>query len=541
MRPLTLSLALVALAAGPPRYFDDAALRAVVFVDRNEGWAAGDEGTVWHSIDGGATWERQPTGVRASLRGLCFLTPYTGVCVGREELPGGVSAGVVLLTTDGGLTWSRAAAGRLPGLNGVKFFDDHNGLVFGDGTDRHPSGVFATADGGRTWKPLPGPRVPTWLAADFSDPQTGALGGAWSRMSILRGGAFSGSEVDPLGGRAVADVKLQGQRAVAVGDGGLVLLSRDSAGARWGFDPMKPLPQAALFDCDFRAVAQSGDHLWVAGRPGSIVFHSPDRGKTWDVQLTGQPLPINSLCFLNDRDGCAVGEMGTVLVTRDGGKTWTATKRGGQRAAALFVHTDADGLPLDTVAALGLEDGYLTAALRVVSADPASAAPERARDSMRFAAAVRQAGGAAGETLWQFPRPGHLSGADAKGLLAALDALHDGKAAEGLLRQTVLALRLWQPELVVCDADGSPAAEAAREAFRRAEDPNAFPEQLRVLGLKPWQPKKLYALCADGPVALDPTRSSVRLGDTARDFAAGPFALLSESPLPAKRCYRLRE
>ena len=43
-------------------HFGDAALRSIQFVDENEGWAAGDDGVMWHTIDGGKTWERQPTG-----------------------------------------------------------------------------------------------------------------------------------------------------------------------------------------------------------------------------------------------------------------------------------------------------------------------------------------------------------------------------------------------------------------------------------------------------------------------------------------------
>ena len=61
------------------------------------------------SIDGGTTWERQPTGVRASLRSLHFLNPFTGWVAGREERAHGAgSSGVLLFTQDGGLTWLRA-------------------------------------------------------------------------------------------------------------------------------------------------------------------------------------------------------------------------------------------------------------------------------------------------------------------------------------------------------------------------------------------------------------------------------------------------
>jgi len=68
----------------------------------------GDDGVVWHSIDAGNNWERQPTGVRASLRSVHFLNPYTGWIAGREELPhNGGSSGVLLFTVDGGLKWQK--------------------------------------------------------------------------------------------------------------------------------------------------------------------------------------------------------------------------------------------------------------------------------------------------------------------------------------------------------------------------------------------------------------------------------------------------
>src|SRR5438105_15702441 len=123
MRPLLITFAVLATAsgsrAGDLRYMDDAALRAVQFVDHGkEGWAVGDEGVILHTLDGGQTWERQATGLRASLRSVAFVGQYAGWVVGREELPHGRgSAGVLLYTKDGGETWQRLLASSLPGLN----------------------------------------------------------------------------------------------------------------------------------------------------------------------------------------------------------------------------------------------------------------------------------------------------------------------------------------------------------------------------------------------------------------------------------------
>src|SRR6516162_9264666 len=52
MRPYLLAVLAGAVLAMPARaadlrYFDDAALRAVQFIDTDVGWAVGDEGVVW--------------------------------------------------------------------------------------------------------------------------------------------------------------------------------------------------------------------------------------------------------------------------------------------------------------------------------------------------------------------------------------------------------------------------------------------------------------------------------------------------------------
>jgi photosystem II stability/assembly factor-like uncharacterized protein len=557
MRRIRLVLWVCALLApkawaGDLRNFADAPLHAVQFVDANEGWAVGDEGAVWHTIDGGRTWERQPTGVRASLRSLHFLNPYTGWIAGREELPHGGSAGVLLFTRDGGLKWQRLSSASLPGLNQIRFLDNQTGFVAGDGSDQFPSGVFGTTDTGRTWKPVAGPRVPAWLAADFQDGQTGALVGAWGRLATLRQGALGPADMDDLSGRSVLGVHLAGNLAVAVGQGGLVLRSADSAGARWGYADIK-LPVEVRAGWDFHAVHGVGEHFWAAGRPGSVVLHSGDRGQTWQIQRTGQPLPINGLFFLDARHGWAVGELGCILTTADGGQTWSVQRRGGQRAAVLLVHARAAGVPADTVAAVGGEDGYLATVLQVLAPDPNSAAPQRASDGPRLAAAVRQVGGAGAELVWHFPVPQHLTASGRGDLLSFWDRIHGGRGAEQLLRQLVLAMRVWRPNVIITDhpdaqIPGSPAealvVEAVHEAFQRAADPQAFPEQLGALGLEPWRADKLYTRWegrTGAHVVLDLTAPCPRLLGTARDLAADVAGLLADAPAapPAQRFYRL--
>ena len=190
---LFVSISFTAVRANnfPPNY-DDAPLHAVTFVDKTEGWAVGDHGVIWHTVDGGKFWERQKSGTRASLRAVQFLTPYTGFAVGRTELPTtlGHSSGIVLTTTNGGLTWTELTNGLMPGLMVVKFFNDKNGIVTGDSTPAFPCGIFTTSDGGISWKPQDGPKGVNWTSSNFRDETSGEIIGGGGRRLKIENGKF---------------------------------------------------------------------------------------------------------------------------------------------------------------------------------------------------------------------------------------------------------------------------------------------------------------------------------------------------------------
>jgi photosystem II stability/assembly factor-like uncharacterized protein len=552
--PLVFALfAAVAAPAGaqPPVAFADAGLHAVQFIDDKEGWACGADGTVWHSMTGGKSWERQKTGTRASLRGLHFVSPNVGWAVGRIDGPNGTSVGALLRTTDSGVKWDEVGTNVMPPLSAVRFLDEKTGFVFGEATDAFPNSAFVTTDGGATWDPVKDARLPGTRTAEVV-PTTKVIlaGGAAGKLGLVGafdkdGHAYRDAELDPLGGRAVnglavsTAVSATGQPVCyAACDGGAVLVSSD-AGRTWGYANLG-LSRAALACCDFRCAAAFAGHVWVAGRPGGFVLHSADGGKTWEVQKTALPVPANAIQFLDDKTGWLVGDFGAIQTTTDGGKTWTVVQSGGQRAAVLFLHARAASAPLDVMAALGAADGYLCAATALASEG----------NPLRFRHAVRQAGGATADSGWAFPLPAHAAGLPPRELLAHWDKTHDGKASEQLLRQAVLAVRMWQPEVVVCDAFAADARaadalalHAAKEAFKLAADPTAFPEQLETLNLKPWGAKKLYALGTDpkaAPVKIDLTAFSARLNDAPKDYAeTAARTLAGERGAANGRCFVL--
>ncbi|MGL5093950.1 MAG: WD40/YVTN/BNR-like repeat-containing protein, partial [Planctomycetia bacterium] len=489
-----------AAVAADLKSFDDAALHAVQFIDEHEGWAVGDQGVVWHTMDGGVEWERQSTGTRATLTALQMKDYRTGWIAARESLPYNPGTnGVLLWTRDGGGRWLTASKQYLSGLHAVRFTDLDHGFAFGDSTDQHPAGLFATTDGARSWQPIRGVRSPGWTDGAFA-PDGGVLVGHGGLFAtIVDGRVRPVGGVDWLPNTTVRATTAAGGTLWAVGDQAQVVVSRD-AGKTWRKPPVG-IPAEIRRSWDFQAVAAVGDtHVWVVGRPGGVILHSWDGGLTWKFQKTGVPTPLHGVHFVDPLTGWACGALGVLLKTVNGGESWTVQKRGAEHAALLTLSADGRSVPLSMVAAIGGDEGYLTASMQLVGPDVNEDAPAVTARPGRFADAVRAAGGGVGETSTRFPLPQALTGEPVAVALAKWNSLHENDAAQEIERELVLALRLWRPAVVVTDGVEPSAstgelaafvAQGVRKAFTAAADPTAFPELESFFGLAPHAAKKL--------------------------------------------------
>jgi hypothetical protein len=343
---------------------------------------------------------------------------------------------------------------------------------------------------------------------------------------------------------------MDGKRAIAIGQGGLVLESAESAGRRWGYVNYASAP-SHWSHFDFQGMSWLDRDVWLAGRPGTVILHSRDGGQHWESLKTDLPLPVNALHFANERQGWAVGELGSIANTQDGGKTWRIQRRGGQRAAILFVHSRPASIPLDVVAQVGGEEGFLAAAVAVNMVDHHTAMPSRCTDDCRLGTAMREAQGAAAELLWQFPLAGHQEQVSGRELLAAWGQPPD-RGRQELIGRLVMAIRTWRPSVIVTDdPDSSSVAaglivDACRQAFKEAGNPHAFSEQIDDLGLEPWEVSKLYCGCRNQAAAtynLDLREPLPRLGMPPGEFASAASALLQDpaGEMPPRRSFRILE
>ncbi len=244
------------------------------------------------------SWQLSPTGSTARLRGLSVVSSSVVWASG--------SGGTVLRTVNGGSTWQSVGP---PGTETLQFrdieaFDASNAVILsiGNGGD---SRVYVTSNGGQSWT----------LAFVNDDPN--AFYDCMAFFDRHRGLALS----DPVQGRF---------RILATSNGGQSWRVLDTE--------MPPaLPGEFAFAASGQCITTAGGRDAFFGTGGDVVarvFHSGDRGQTWQVSTTpirsGPSAGIFALAFRDPRHGLASGgdfaaptaSPDALALTDDGGATW---------------------------------------------------------------------------------------------------------------------------------------------------------------------------------------------------------------------------
>lgn len=325
----------------------DLVLNAILFVDKNCGWAAGKNGKILHTADGGKTWEDQESEVYATFYGLQFLNEKQGWAIGGN--------GIVMKTEDGGETW-RLQKTPAAMFWAVQFVSPLEGWAVGSfGT------VLYTSDGGKTWKPQNSGTDKHAARVRFLDNKTGWVscydpdenkmillhtrdgGKSWHKAKICLLPTQSAPKISQRT-RPFAEGQIMGLWFINKNTGWIAgyELQEDKKRVTQGQSPLEVREQ------DERKQAQSLRKL----RRG-VILHTSDGGETWIRQYEGLPGQINAIHFENKSEGWAVGneEVSTnlqgqeilpslqgnkggtarneekthciILYTGDGGKTWT--------------------------------------------------------------------------------------------------------------------------------------------------------------------------------------------------------------------------
>ena len=233
----------------------------------------------------------------------------------------------------------------LPGLYGVFSLDGLDVWVVGDeGTILH------SLDGGDSWTLIEGVTDQTIYTVEFISADVGFLGcdNDWNDSFLYKtvdGGITWVNVADvlysPFQGQEVRDidfVEVEGtgnMRGYASGGLSFAWLTED-LGDTWasinGACGMGSFESCCIVDENMG---------WFVGLASTMndatVTLMTDAGGTWTPQLNPTEQPLRGVCFANDVQGVAVGLVGTIINTADGGETWVSQDNDGYRWEGVFM------------------------------------------------------------------------------------------------------------------------------------------------------------------------------------------------------------
>ncbi|TWT37054.1 Ycf48-like protein precursor [Posidoniimonas corsicana] len=462
---------------------EDAALRGVCFIDHQRGWAVGDHGVILGTVDGGRSWGRQATPVECPLHGVSFVDRKHGWAVGGVTTPYTHSShGVVLFTDNGGYTWSVLHDPLLPRLRGVRFFSRTHGVAFGESSHASPSGVFETRDGGRHWEALHSDRACDWIAASLPAPGVGLLLDSRGQIGRMKGAIVElGDEPQPHADRFLCATLDREGRGWVAGEASH-LRATDDAGQSWR-------ELAADGPIQWRGVEARDRRVWLVGSPGTLIASTEDNGETWAWRRTGVSTPLNAVTFVDDRRGWAVGELGAILATDDGGQHWRAQRQGKSRCAVVVVAPTPEAMPLEMIAKLAASEGYRTAGLAVFAEPGASGGQQN-----RLHEALTGCGAAYARLMPGFALPRSTLDAKSEVVQQRLQQDLDSDPAARLTKSLALQLAMLRPDVVLTTPSAERGASQLVEAAVLKAAAGADDPELNQLGLAAWKPKRVLRL-----------------------------------------------
>ncbi len=264
-------------------------LNAVCFVSDQTGWAAGKDGVLIKTANGGSSWTVQSSGVTKDLNTVFFINEQTGWVGGKS--------GVIRKTTNGGTTWAAQVTGTSKKINSIHFIDVNNGIAVGE-----ESLVLKTTNGGATWTKTAG--RPTDSDDDDDD--------------------------DDDGGQSLIKVQLlSAQKAFVSGEKGYFALT-NNGGSSWTLQP-------AGTTADLE-----GMHF-VSETSGYVCYKSGGVRKTngagsFTAVTAATSKDLNALYFITTEKGWAVGDEGRIQHTTNGGNSWVSQNVSGVTAELKAIH-----------------------------------------------------------------------------------------------------------------------------------------------------------------------------------------------------------
>jgi len=285
-------------------------LRRLVFVDSLTGWAAGSDGVIIHTTNGGTSWVMQNSNVHTFITDIFFANNNNGWALTlKDTFPFNT---VILKTNNGGDTWvSENFQDASALMRTVFFFDSLKGFIGG-------SYIARTSDGGTTWTraDIDSNMVsgfPIYKFNFYSQKFGYACGGridiagvVWRTNNYGLNWTAQGISADEIFDIFILDslhaISLSGDPE---GLYAMAKIRTTDGGLNWINEYLDLF--GLSFAIDFRTYKEG----WSAS--GYKFLFTSDRGNIWSEVETPDRSVIFDLQFTDARTGYAVGQDGVIL------------------------------------------------------------------------------------------------------------------------------------------------------------------------------------------------------------------------------------
>jgi photosystem II stability/assembly factor-like uncharacterized protein len=277
-------------------------LYSVYFLDENNGWITGAEGTILKTTNGGDIWQAIPSGTNFSLSFVKFFNQNVGIVAG--------SGGTIKKSSDGGNTWYNVPSGTNLRFQEGSFINEDVGWIVGDNGI-----VVKTTDGGENWSTLTFVTSDNLSFVQFIDENTGWV------TSELNGEIWKttdGGNTWQYKYETLVDINLWQIHFItpdtgwAVGEFGVLIKSTDG-GDTWF------VQDTGTNSVNLRSIyfhdTQNG---WVVGKD-EYILRTTNGGDIWNLDRSGPGFELLYIFFLNQNLGWIIGTSGTILYTNNGG------------------------------------------------------------------------------------------------------------------------------------------------------------------------------------------------------------------------------
>lgn len=280
------------------------------FTDSLNGWAAGEDGVIIHTTNGGINWVMQNSPVKFFIYDIYFLNNRLGWGLANDNFANGTA---VISTTDGGNNWSYyRLLDSTSTYFGIHFIDSLKGLVCG-----YMGRILRTTDGGLNWSPA---QVDSSFSSFIplyrlyhKDNITVASGGAYDIVGAVWLSTNQGINWKsyPVAGEPIFAFEIFSQdKIVALGgdfEFGAMQTRTFNFGSNWSYDYLNTfgIPKGL----SFRTPAEGWAVLSISAR----FMFTLDTGNTWNTMNVPDTISLYDIKFTDPRNGYAVGTRGGVF------------------------------------------------------------------------------------------------------------------------------------------------------------------------------------------------------------------------------------